>query len=157
MKRDEKGRAVISFSPDLAGSVLFIALSLFFLLTMDDEVYVGSSAGVNARTLPFIVLCTILVLSLYMLVKEIVLMAMGKERRKVFIVLSEELRTLLIFLLMLSYAFLIPLMGFAISSVLFSLLYAFLLGCRKGRYFIIIALLSLLISFLFIHLLNARF
>ena len=157
MKRDEDNHIVMTFSPDLIGSVLFIALSSFFLLKMDSEVYVSNPEGVNARTFPFIVLSIILIISLFMFFKEIFLIALKKERHKVRIVLSQEIRTLMVFSLMLVYAFLIPILGFMLSSVLFSISFSFLLGARRIRYFVIVSALSVFIGVLFIYVLKVRF
>ena len=83
MKKSENKALVISFSPDLVGSIVFMAVSVFFLFSMEKEVYVGSDDGVNARTFPFIVLFLMLSISLFMFIKEIILIARKKERKKI--------------------------------------------------------------------------
>lgn len=156
MKKSENKTLVISFSPDLVGSIVFIAVSVFFLFSMEKEVYVGSDDGVNARTFPFIVLFLMLSISLFMFIKEIILIARKKERRKISIDLRSEARSLIIFIVLLLYASSIVYVGFFISSIIFSLALAYLMGARRLSYFIIVFSFTLAICIVFRYVLNVR-
>lgn len=156
MKKSENKTLVISFSPDLVGSIVFMAVSVFFLFSMEKEVYVGSDDGVNARTFPFIVLFLMLSISLFMFIKEIILIARKKERRKISIDLRSEARSLIIFIVLLLYASSIVYVGFFISSIIFSLALAYLMGARKLSYFIIVFSFTLAICIVFRYVLNVR-
>ena len=156
MKKSENKTLVISFSPDLVGSIVFMAVSVFFLFSMEKEVYVGSDDGVNARTFPFIVLFLMLSISLFMFIKEIILIARKKERKKISIDLRSEARSLIIFIVLLLYASSIVYVGFFISSIIFSLALAYLMGARKLSYFIIVFSFTLAICIVFRYVLNVR-
>ena len=156
MKKSENKALVISFSPDLVGSIVFMAVSVFFLFSMEKEVYVGSDDGVNARTFPFIVLFLMFSISLFMFIKEIILIARKKERRKISIDLRSEARSLIIFIVLLLYASSIVYVGFFISSIIFSLALAYLMGARKLSYFIIVFSFTLAICIVFRYVLNVR-
>ena len=156
MKRSENKALIISFSPDLVGSIVFMAVSVFFLFSMEKEVYVGSDDGVNARTFPFIVLFLMLSISLFMFIKEIILIARKKERKKISIDLRSEARSLIIFSVLLLYASSIVYVGFFISSIIFSLALAYLMGARKLSYFIIVFSFTLAICIVFRYVLNVR-
>ena len=156
MKRSENKALIISFSPDLVGSIVFMAVSVFFLFSMEKEVYVGSDDGVNARTFPFIVLFLMLSISLFMFIKEIILIARKKERRKISIDLRSEARSLIIFIVLLLYASSIVYVGFFISSAIFSLALAYLMGARRLSYFIIVFSFTLAICIVFRYVLNVR-
>lgn len=156
MKKSENKTLVISFSPDLVGSIVFMAVSVFFLFSMEKEVYVGSDDGVNARTFPFIVLFLMLSISLFMFIKEIILIARKKERRKISIDLRSEARSLIIFIVLLLYASSIVYVGFFISSIIFSLALAYLMGARRLSYFIIVFSFTLAICIVFRYVLNVR-
>ena len=132
----------VSFSPNLIGSIFFIALSIFFLLTMEREVYIGSDEGVNARTFPSIVLWIMLSLSLFTFIREMVFIFMKKERRKKDLNLGKEARALLL--------------GFFLSSIIFSVILAYCLGARRISYFLIVASSSLAICLIFRYLLHVR-
>ena len=146
----------VSFSPNLIGSIFFIALSIFFLLTMEREVYIGSDEGVNARTFPSIVLWIMLSLSLFTFIREMVFIFMKKERRKKDLNLGKEARALLLFLVMFLYVTFIPLLGFFLSSIIFSVILAYCLGARRISYFLIVASSSLAICLIFRYLLDVR-
>ncbi len=156
MKKSENKTLVISFSPDLVGSIVFMAVSVFFLFSMEKEVYVGSDDGVNARTFPFIVLFLMLSISLFMFIKEIILIARKKERRKISIDLRSEARSLIIFIVLLLYASSIVYVGFFFSSIIFSLALAYLMGARRLSYFIIVFSFTLAICIVFRYVLNVR-
>ncbi len=142
---------------ELISSLFFIFLSLFFLIIMEKEVYVASDGNmINARTFPFIVLVIILTLSLFIFVKETVLFIAKKKVKYVEIDVKEELKAMIIFLILLFYAISIKFFGFFISSIIFPSFLSFFLGERKKKNLALVAISSLLICLLFRYVLNVR-
>jgi putative tricarboxylic transport membrane protein len=70
--------------------------------------------------------------------------------------LLTEIKAVIILLLLVLYALLMPLVGFIVSSLLFSIAMLYYFRIKKGSYYLIVVISALVISFIFRYLLGVR-
>lgn len=144
------------FYPSLIGPILFLLASIIGFLLMPSQVKIQEGAATTARTFPSLMLSLILVCSIILIGREVVKIVRKQPIEVVILDVMTEIRAVIILALLVLYAFLIPVLGFIVTSVLFGLAMLFFFRVKTWWYYLIIAVSAVAIGLLFQVVLNVR-
>ncbi len=142
--------------PGIAGSILFLALSLLILLLMPSQVKIREDQNITARTFPSMMASIMLGGTLLNLTKDGLKLLRKENLPSIELQLHTELKALILLVMLIIYALLIPLIGFSAASVVYGILMLFYFRIRNWRYYLLVTALALTIGFLFKNLLHVR-
>ena len=142
----------IKLRTNLIGGLLglIIAAIIWFVIPVQVKVMQASTYSVDARFMPRLVTLIIALMSIVLLIQSLVL----KKERIVDIIIKEETRVIVFYLILVAYVVLIPIIGFLISTLLISLGTLLYLRCKRKSYYIITGVIVAGIYLAFIFLLN---
>lgn len=143
---------MIKLRTNLIGGLLglIIAAIIWFVIPAQIKVMQASTYSVDARFMPRLVTLIIALMSIVLLIQSLVL----KKERIVDIIIKEETRVIVFYLILVAYVVLIPIIGFLISTLLISLGTLLYLRCKRKSYYIITGVIVAGIYLAFIFLLN---
>lgn len=145
-----------SFYPSLVGPLVFLAFAVAAFVLMPSQVKVQENMATTARTFPTLLLQIMIAGSLVLLGTEIVKIIRKTKIEVIQIELLTEIKALVILLMLALYALLMPLIGFIVSSLLFSVAMLYYFRIKKGSYYLIVVISALAIGLIFRYLLGVR-
>lgn len=145
-----------NFYPSLVGPFVFLVFAVVAFLLMPSQVKVQENMATTARTFPTLLLQVMIAGSLVLLATEIIKIVRKMDIEVVQVELLTEIKALIILLMLLLYALLMPLIGFIISSLLFSVGMLYYFRVKKGSYYLIVVIATLTIGLVFRYLLGVR-
>lgn len=145
-----------NFYPSLVGPLVFLAFAVVAFLLMPSQVKVQENMATTARTFPTMLLQIMIAGSLVLLGTEIVKIIRKTKIEVIEVELLTEIKAVIILLMLVLYALLMPLIGFIISSVLFSVAMLYYFRIKKGLYYLVVVIAALAIGFIFRYLLGVR-
>ncbi|MDY0287937.1 MAG: tripartite tricarboxylate transporter TctB family protein [Sphaerochaeta sp.] len=150
-----EGRSV-NFYPSLVGPLVFLAFAVGAFLLMPSQVKVQENMATTARTFPTLLLQIMIAGSVVLLVTEIAKIVRKAEIEVIRIELLTEIKALIILVMLVLYALAMPLIGFIVSSLLFSVAMLYYFRIKKGTYYLIVVISALVIGVIFRYLLGVR-
>lgn len=146
----------ITLPINIVGSILFIVVSIVLLKLVPSQIKVNTTAQVNARTFPLLMLRIVLVFSIILLVKDILFIVTKREIEKREFSLLVEVRFLILLSMLIIFLVLLHFTSFIVSSIIFGVLMLFYFRSKKIINYIIIILAAFLIGYLFQNVLHVR-
>lgn len=148
----------ITLPTDLIGAVVFLALAVFVLLIMPQQVAISEKDVVNGRAFPTLLMVLMIVCSVILLLQGIIKWRKGEAQHTVTINLLTELRAVLILLILFATWFICRVTDLFLAGAVFCAV-AFLLffRCRKVSYYIITVAAAVLIWVAFRYGLHVKF
>ncbi|MBI9096622.1 MAG: tripartite tricarboxylate transporter TctB family protein [Sphaerochaeta sp.] len=125
-----------NFSPSLVGPCIFLAFAVAAFLLMPSQVKVQENMATTARTFPTLLLQIMIAGSVLLLGTEIVKIIRKMQIEVVEVELLTEIKAVVILLLLVLYALLMPLVGFIVSSLLFSIAMLYYFRIKKVSYYL---------------------
>ena len=145
----------ISFRQDLAGSVVFLIVSLSLWLLMPYQILVEDEEEViTAQTFPRLIIALMGICSLILLIKELIKLYKRQPVKMVELSLQHELRSLAIIGLLVLYWGLLHWLTFMLSSLIFCYLLLLFFSCKNWKYYVIVSLIVVSVSLFFQQVLN---
>lgn len=142
--------------PSIAGSVFFLALSVFIFLMMPSQIKIRPDQTITARTFPAILAFIMLGGAILNLVKDGIKLIRKETIPFIEVYILTEVKALIILLFLIIYALLIPLTGFSIASVIYGILMLIYFRIKNWKYYILVSILALMIGYLFKDILHVR-
>ncbi len=146
----------VNFYPSLVGPLVFLAFAVAAFLLMPSQVKVHENMATTARTFPTLLLQIMIAGSVVLLGTELVKIIRRKKLDVIQIELLTEIKAVVILLMLVLYALLMPLIGFILSSLLFSVAMLYYFRIKKGSYYLIVIVSALAIGVIFRYLLGVR-
>jgi len=144
------------FYPSLVGPLVFLAFAVVAFILMPSQVKVRENMATTARTFTTLLLQIMIGGSVVLLGTEIVKILRKMKVEVVEVELLTEIKAVVILLMLVLYALLMPLVGFIVSSLLFSIAMLYYFRIKKGSYYLIVVTSALVIGFIFRYLLGVR-
>ena len=141
---------------NIVGSILFIIVSSILLLLIPAQIKINTTAQVNARTFPSLMLKIVLIFSIVLLIKDIISIIRKKEIEKREFNLLVEVRFLIILGELIIFLVLLYFTNFILSSIIFGFLMLFYFRAKKISSYLIILLAAIIIGYLFQNVLHVR-
>ncbi|MDC7240507.1 MAG: tripartite tricarboxylate transporter TctB family protein [Spirochaetales bacterium] len=142
--------------PGPAGSVLFLAIGALILVLMPTQINVRTEYGINARTFPSMLAWIMIAGALINLMGYGIKILQKSKPDCIELDLLTEVKALILLLFLVLFAVLMPLVGFSIASVIYSILMLLFFRIKDWKYYLLVTFLALGIGFLFKNLLNVR-
>lgn len=142
--------------PSLAGSALFMALSLFILTVMPSQIKINPDMAINARTFPTILAFIMMGGAIINLLKDLYKLSRKKNLPYSELCLFTEIKALILLCFLSIYAILMPLIGFIASSVVYGILMLNFFRIKNWKYYLLVTLLAVIIGLLFKNILHVR-
>ncbi len=145
-----------NFYPSIVGPLVFLVFAVAAFLLMPSQVKVQENMATTARTFPTLLLQIMIGGSVVLLGTELVKIIRRNKLDVIQIELLTEIKALVILLMLVLYALLMPLIGFILSSLLFSVAMLYYFRIKKGSYYLIVIVSALAIGVIFRYLLGVR-
>ncbi|NCN04725.1 MAG: tripartite tricarboxylate transporter TctB family protein [Spirochaetales bacterium] len=147
----------MKFYPSIAGPVVFILFSITILILMPGQIKIRADQMITARTFPTFLAMIMLGGSVILLLREGLKVLRKVPLETIELNILTELKALILMGLLILYAVLVTVLGFTLSSVLFSLLMLYFFRVKNWKYYLIVVIAAVSISLLFRYGLNVRF
>lgn len=143
----------IRIDNNLFSGVLFSIISLTLWFLVPAQIKIRNTTQINAQTFPKIIIGIVFISSALLIVTSI----LNREKKYFYInkrFIENELRPFIMATIILIYVFSIQKIGFIISSFLLCVVIVRFFNIKNKNYYLITCGSSLIISFVFIKLLN---
>lgn len=148
----------ISIPADLIGAVVFLALAVFILLIMPQQVTISEKDVVNGRAFPTLLMVLVILCSVILLLQGVMKWKKGESQHMVTINLLTELRAAVILLILFAFWMICRITDlFLVGAVFCAVAFLLFFRCRKVTYYIITITAAILIWTAFRYGLNVKF
>lgn len=145
----------ITLRQDLAGALLFLAVSAVLWVLMPSQIVVNDPDEViTAQTFPRLIIGLMGACSAILLIKEIIKLVRKQPTKMVEIRLAEESHSFFLVLTLVFYWSLLHWLPFMVASTLFAFALLAFFRCKNWTYYAIVAVFSVLLSLFFQNLLH---
>lgn len=153
MKSDREVGFMLKVNMNVFKGVLFLCLAIIVLAITPSQVGVIEGEIINSRSFPYLVTGIMIASSLLLILEGLM-----SKQKTYFIVSKEEAKKwvvpLAVFVLVLIYVLIIPILGFVISSFIATTVLLLMVKCKKPLYYIIIFICIFAIYYLFTEFLT---
>ncbi|WP_105616812.1 tripartite tricarboxylate transporter TctB family protein [Vallitalea okinawensis] len=125
----------VRYNKDLLGATIFLVISVAIWLLIPYQIVIKTDDLINSQSFPRLVVGLMGLCSLYLLLKEIIKIALKKEQNMGEIILKEEVKRLLMIGLVVLFWVLLHWVPFVVSAMIFGSLTLILFGSRKWSYY----------------------
>lgn len=144
---------MLKVNSNIFKGIMFLCIALIILAITPSQVGVIEGEAINSRSFPYLVTTIMIISSVCLLLEGL----LNKEK-SYFIISIEEVKKwivpLTVFVVVLVYALIIPILGFVVSSIIATSVLLLMVKCRKPLYYIIILICIIAIYYLFTEFLT---
>ena len=141
---------------DLWSGIFFLLLSVFLFITIPMQIELVDDSAVNSRSFPFLLALIIMVMSIKLIITETLKIIGKKNVNQKEIDLKDEGKALIIFLILLGYLILMPVIGYFSSSLIMFAAFLVFFRSRNKLYYIIALLSCAAVYLIFRFVLNVQ-
>ena len=141
---------------DLISGMIFLTFSIFLIWVIPSQIRVVTTEAVNSRTFPYLLAFLIMVMSVKTILVEIVKIIRKIPSEKKEFDLIIEAKALLLFIILITYLILMPIVGYLISSILMVLAFLLFFKTRKWYYYAVVLGITVAVFMIFRFGLNVQ-
>ncbi len=139
----------VKYNKNLVGAGFFSVLSLIIWLMIPYQIVLKNDRVINSQTFPRVVVGLMVICSLYLLIREIISIIKKEEHEYMVIQLKEEVKSLLMIGAVVLFWIMLHWINFAASASVFSVLALLIFRCRKWKYYAIVFLVIIVVTYVF--------
>ncbi|MCT4542137.1 MAG: tripartite tricarboxylate transporter TctB family protein [Vallitalea sp.] len=138
----------IKIRTNLIGGIFFLLLSVIGWILIPSQIQVGKSSTtlIDAQFIPKLTMILICIFSIVLIVLSLI---NEKYEKYIELNISNELKVVVFYIMLIGYVLLIPIIGYEISSILFCGVMLLYFKAKKWTYYIVSFSVVLVLSFIF--------
>lgn len=138
---------------NLIGGGLFLFISIIIWFLIPSQIVLTQNSNINSQTFPKLIVGLSIFSSFLLIAKEIIKTIKKEPTDEIEITLNNEIKVIIMLVLLIIYVFLFEYIGFLFSSIIYSFLTLMYYKCKIIKYYISIALVCLIVNYIFKNLL----
>ncbi|MEG0235094.1 tripartite tricarboxylate transporter TctB family protein [Cetobacterium sp.] len=138
---------------DLLGGSLFLFVSIIVWFLIPSQIILTQSTSINSQTFPRLIVGIAIVSSILLILKDVIKIIKKEPVEEVEIILNNEIKVIIMLIILTLYIFLFEYIGFLFSSIIYSFLTLMYYKSKNIKYYIYIALVCFVVNYIFKNLL----
>lgn len=138
---------------NLVGGGLFLSISIIIWFLIPSQIALTQNSSINSQTFPKIIVGISIVSSILLILKELIKIIKKEPTEEIKITFSNEIKVIIMLIFLMIYVFLFEYIGFLFSSIIYSFLTLMYYRSKNIKYYISIALVCLIVNYIFKSLL----
>lgn len=138
---------------NLVGGGLFLSISIIIWFLIPSQIALTQNSSINSQTFPKIIVGISIVSSILLILKELIKIIKKEPTEEIRITFSNEIKVIIMLIFLMIYVFLFEYIGFLFSSIIYSFLTLMYYRSKNIKYYISIALVCLIVNYIFKNLL----
>ncbi len=138
---------------NLVGGGLFLSISIIIWFLIPSQIALTQNSSINSQTFPKIIVGISIVSSILLILKELIKIIKKEPTEEIKITFSNEIKVIIMLIFLMIYVFLFEYIGFLFSSIIYSFLTLMYYRSKNIKYYISIALVCLIVNYIFKNLL----
>lgn len=138
---------------NLLGGGLFLSVSIIIWFLIPSQIILTQNNNINSQTFPRLIVGIAIVSSILLILKDIIKIIKKEPVEEVEIILNNEIKVIIMLILLTIYVFLFEHIGFLFSSIIYSFLTLMYYKSKNIKYYVSIALVCFVVNYIFKNLL----
>lgn len=138
---------------NIVGGAIFIILSAILWYLIPSQIPINSDGIVTSRSFPRLIVLMMFFSSLFIFVSDIIKLVSKRPVNEVEVNLKEEGKAAVVCVLLIFYAFLLNIIGFMFSSIVYCFSMLLFFKCKNWKYYIIVAIICIAVTYIFKNIL----
>ena len=138
---------------NLIGGSLFLSISIIIWFLIPSQIILTQNTSINSQTFPRLIVGLSIISSILLILKETIKIIKKEPTEEIEIIFNNEVKVIVMLILLVVYVFLFEYIGFLFSSIIYSFLTLMYYKSKNIKYYIYIALVCLIVNYIFKNLL----
>ncbi len=138
---------------NLIGGSLFLSISIIIWFLIPSQIILTQNTSINSQTFPRLIVGLSIISSILLILKETIKIIKKEPTEEIEIIFNNEVKVIVMLILLVVYVFLFEYIGFLFSSIIYSFLTLMYYKSKNIKYYISIALVCLIVNYIFKNLL----
>lgn len=138
---------------NLIGGSLFLSISIIIWFLIPSQIILTQNTNINSQTFPRLIVGLSIISSILLILKETIKIIKKEPIEEIEIIFNNEVKVIVMLILLVVYVFLFEYIGFLFSSIIYSFLTLMYYKSKNIKYYISIALVCLIVNYIFKNLL----
>lgn len=138
---------------NLIGGSLFLSISVIIWFLIPSQIILTQNTSINSQTFPRLIISLSIISSILLILKESIKIIKKEPTEEIEFIFNNEVKVIVMLILLVVYVFLFEYLGFLFSSIIYSFLTLMYYKSKNIKYYISIALVCLIVNYIFKNLL----
>ncbi|MCX3065985.1 tripartite tricarboxylate transporter TctB family protein [Cetobacterium somerae] len=138
---------------NLIGGSLFLSISVIIWFLIPSQIILTQNTSINSQTFPRLIVSLSIISSILLILKESIKIIKKEPTEEIEFIFNNEVKVIVMLILLVVYVFLFEYLGFLFSSIIYSFLTLMYYKSKNIKYYISIALVCLIVNYIFKNLL----